>query len=134
MDTNIFHLADGSAYALTVRKGKPDLATRKRLAAMTGYAVICPGCERKVRTSDDMTTDPEGFVRAVAEADRPNGPEFVGVITVTDEDGRIVKAPYSEATVALCPACNGSGARAVNIDRILRAHEARIREVGRRVR
>jgi hypothetical protein len=130
MDTNYYTLTDGSTYALTVRKGRPNLDDRKRDAGIVGERVRCVGCSRWCAADDDATHEVDGFAPAVAEADRPNGLPII----VRDEADNIVKAPYSKATVPCCPSCNRKPkVRARFIDRIIEAHENRIREVGRRV-
>lgn len=130
MDTNYYALTDGSTYALPVRKGRPSLEVRKADADIVGGRVRCVGCQRWCATDDDATHGVDGFAPAVAEADRPNGLPII----VRDEDGTVVKAPYSKATVPCCPSCNRKPkVRARFIDRIIAAHEDRIRKVGVKV-
>jgi hypothetical protein len=131
MDTNYYTLTDGSTYALNVRKGRPNVDDRKRDADIVGERVQCVGCLRYCAADDTPGDEAEGTdAPAVAEADRPNGLPII----VRDEAGSVVKAPYSRATVPCCPSCNRKPkVRARFIDRIVAAHEARIREVGRRV-
>ena len=151
MDTNLFHLDEG-AYALPVRKGKPDGATRKRLplADPDATTVACAGCERVLFVTDDgapslalfgeVTDEVIAYLasrgvtvvpmaKVVHDTDRPNG---VGIV-VTTMEGEVIPAPYSEATVPCCPSCNRGGMRKRFIDRIRNAHAERIRKVGRRV-
>ena len=150
MDTNHYHLDEG-IYALVVRKGKPDGPTRKALPLDEGHTsgtVACAGCRRLTYIEDDGTPaltldgpvtpevvamlDAHGvrvlpMARVVFDTDRPN------MVTVTDEAGTVVKAPYSRATVPCCPSCNRGKQRERFWDRIVRAHHERIRKVGRRL-
>jgi len=149
MDTNYYHIEDGT-YALEVRKGKPSADVRKALP-LDGDApdeVGCVGCGRLTYREDDGTPSltlkgkvtPEviamleahgievlPMARVVFDTDRP------AHLTVTNEQGEVVKPPYSPATVPCCPSCNRGGMRKLFWQRIADAHIARIRKVGRRL-
>jgi hypothetical protein len=77
---------------------------------------------------DDGQPTECGDAKTVGQVDRPN------FLTVTLPDGTVVPAPYGEATVLTCPSCNLKPEhRARFMDRIVAAHEARIRKVGVKV-